>query len=162
MSCALCGQAMTLQQSRNSPVSYFHCAGCGRWVASNYREEALRSNTARLAPERAQGQERPREEDFDRIKARLAAFLAAIDARDPYQVLGVSPADSDASIRARFHELALAHHPDRGGDLAQMQRYAQAYEHICQGRLSRVPREVAAPAVRCAPRFSPAVKPGRR
>lgn len=160
MSCALCGKPMSLQQSRNSPVSYFHCAGCGRWIASNYREDVLRSNTARLSPEVSPESGRNAEEaEFARIKSRLAAFLAAIDERDPYQVLGVSPADSDASIRERFHELALTHHPDRGGDVVQMQRYAQAYERISQGRLSRlsiVERD------RPASRFSPPARPGRR
>ena len=164
MSCALCGKAMSLRQSRNSPVSYFHCAGCGRWVASNYREDVLRSNTARLSDEAIDGDGRNAEQaEFERIKSRFSAFLAAIDERDPYQVLGVSPADSNAAIRERFHALALTHHPDRGGDVAQMQRYAQAYERICQGRLSRMPLlESTPPAIHRAPRFSPATKNGRR
>ena len=170
MSCALCGADMTLQESRHSPVAYFHCAGCGRWVASNYGEEALRSHTARLASAGRRSLGGAEDVEFDRIKSRLTAFLAAIDASDPYQALGVAASATDEAIRARFHELALAHHPDRGGDVAEMQRYAQAYERICQGRerLGRVSREPPPqPTVRCEPRRPQAVVarppgPGRR
>lgn len=165
MSCALCGKAMSRRQSRNSPVAYFHCESCGRWVASNYRDEALRSNTARLTPTSPMRAVRSVQEvDFDRIKSRLTAFLSAIDERDPYQVLGVSPSASESAVRARFHDLALSHHPDRGGDVAQMQRYTQAYERITHGHISRPPMPAnTPPEVRITPRAVAVVKrPGRR
>lgn len=48
-------------------------------------------------------------EGFERIAARQrrSAALAALGLEDPV---------SQKRIRARFHELALCHHPDRGGD----------------------------------------------
>ena len=41
--------------------------------------------------------------------------------QDPYQVLGVSPQDDEATIKKAYKKLALKHHPDRtGGDETKM------------------------------------------
>ncbi|QWW66489.1 DnaJ family molecular chaperone [Rhizobium sp. WYJ-E13] len=45
---------------------------------------------------------------FDQIAARHVS-----DGRDPYKVLGVSPADDFPTIRRHYHVLVSEHHPDR-------------------------------------------------
>lgn len=164
MSCALCGKVMSLRRSTESPISYFHCAGCGRWIASNYGTEALRSNTTRLTQGEPTSGRAALGVELERAKSRLADFLKAIDERDPYQILGVSPCASQETIRARFHALALDHHPDRGGDVLQMQCYTQAYERICDGQLGRLSPEQSKPSAPCTPHISSArnAGPGRR
>lgn len=127
LTCQLCEAPMSLQARAGSPVRYHHCAKCGRWVASNYGEEMLRTGTARIA------RERPRSSgsvDFAEIKARMTRWMQQLDESDPYWVLGVSPRASDEEVRARFHELALENHPDRGGDPAQMRRVLNAWEQV--------------------------------
>ena len=133
--CELCQTPMTAQGPSASTVRYYHCAGCGRWVASNYGDEMVRAGTARIddTPEATRSQ-KPR--DFDKIKERLARWIADIDECDPYQTLGVHPSASEETVRARFHELALRPHPDRGGDPAQMRRLLAAFDRIRAGKPS--------------------------
>ena len=61
--------------------------------------------------------------------------------RDPYSVLGVSPADSDEDIKKAYHELARKYHPDNyvGHDLAdlaqeKMKQINEAYDEITNRR----------------------------
>lgn len=129
--CELCSEPMTAHAAKGSPVRYHHCARCGRWVASSYGDELVRAGTARLAPEHA---ERPDRRELDAIKGRLEAWLRALDESDPYFILGVHPASPLEQIRERFHELALAHHPDKGGDPEQMRRVLAAWERIRNGK----------------------------
>jgi preprotein translocase subunit Sec63 len=37
-------------------------------------------------------------------------------------------------VKKRYKELALKHHPDRGGDTATMQKINAEYESICKTR----------------------------
>lgn len=46
---------------------------------------------------------------------------------DPFAVLGLAPTAAENEIRARFRELALVHHPDRGGNADDMSRLVEAY-----------------------------------
>ena len=46
---------------------------------------------------------------------------------DPFVVLGLERGASADLIRARFRELALVHHPDRGGDARVMSELLAAY-----------------------------------
>ncbi len=41
---------------------------------------------------------------------------SGLDRSDPYGVLGVSPAASDAEIKAAYRRLVKRHHPDAGGE----------------------------------------------
>lgn len=133
MHCELCATPMTAQGETGSTVSYYFCAGCGRWVASNYGDEMVRGKTASF-----DRQDKPRAststKDLDQIKARLSRWIAEIDENDPYRTLGLHPSASEEVVRARFHELAMRHHPDRGGDAAQMRRVIAAFERIKHGK----------------------------
>jgi curved DNA-binding protein CbpA len=42
--------------------------------------------------------------------------------RDPYEVLGVRPDDSDAELRAAYRRLVQLHHPDHNGGSAEAAR----------------------------------------
>jgi DnaJ-domain-containing protein 1 len=74
---------------------------------------------------------------FDQVKERLENWLSALDAKDPYRALGVSPADTQERIRERYRELAVANHPDRGGSIEKMREINDAYERISQHRERR-------------------------
>jgi hypothetical protein len=129
--CELCETPMTDQSAKRSSVRYHHCSGCGRWVASTYRDSLVRAGTARLERVSAGGDGRP---DFERIKSRMARWMESLEERDPYRVLGVPPSAPEDTVRARFKELALVNHPDRGGDPVAMRRVLDAWDRIRRSR----------------------------
>jgi len=45
-----------------------------------------------------------------------------------YTVLGVSPEASQEEIKARYIELSLEHHSDKGGDGEEIKKITNAYE----------------------------------
>jgi DnaJ-class molecular chaperone len=52
-------------------------------------------------------------------------------AADAYDVLGLEPGVSSEALRARFHELAKVHHPDRaGGDAAAFAAIVKAHDEL--------------------------------
>lgn len=52
--------------------------------------------------------------------------LAAPAAFDPWAVLGLKPGATALDIERKFRELAMRHHPDRGGDAEQFHRIQEA------------------------------------
>ncbi len=130
--CELCETPMTAQGPSGSTVRYYFCAGCGRWVASTYGDDLVRARTARV--DKPEQRRATTTDDFDRIKERLTRWIAELDESDPFQTLGLPPSAPEETVRARFHELALRHHPDRGGDAAQMRRVIAAYDRIRNGK----------------------------
>lgn len=46
---------------------------------------------------------------------------------NPFALLGLAPGAGPDELRAKFRELALRHHPDRGGDPAAMAAVLDAY-----------------------------------
>ena len=126
LECTHCGVAMPAQTRSQSPVRYFCCSRCGRWQSSMYAADVVRKHAgvryARPAPRT--------EPSFDQIKERLETWMARLDREDPNAVLGVGANASPEQVRERYRELAMAHHPDRGGDAAEMRRINDAYERI--------------------------------
>jgi len=74
----------------------------------------------------------------EEIEQMLAAFWRRFDGtaarEEALAVLGLSPDVDAATVRRRYRQLALAHHPDRGGDAAEMSRVnaAMATLRCCQ------------------------------
>lgn len=124
--------------------AYWSCPRCARTWSSCYPEALQRRDAPRRATAGDAG--------FEEVKRRLEAWLRRLDEQDPWFVLGVRPDAPLDAIRARYRELALAHHPDRGGDPAQMRRIARAWDRIrslhAAGRIPARPerRRIAAPA----------------
>ena len=109
-----------------SPIRYFCCPRCGRWQSTLYAREVIRSHAGARPSRRAPA----RSAQFEEVKSRMDAWMARLDREDPHAVLGVSPRATPEQVRERYRELALAHHPDRGGHGPEMQRINQAYERI--------------------------------
>lgn len=56
---------------------------------------------------------------------------------DPHAVLGVAPHATADDIKAAFRRIALATHPDRGGDPEAFMRAKAAYDRLMRGRRRR-------------------------
>ena len=127
--CLHCHVVMTSHVGNGGNVRYFHCPGCARWVSSPYAADVLRvdGKVRTVKPGEA-----PR--TFDPLRGRLGALLARLERRDPWTVLGVARTDSPERIRARYRELALQRHPDRGGSEQQMRELNEAYEAVLEER----------------------------
>lgn len=128
--CSHCGSR--LSRAASASGAYFSCARCDRTYASSYDEVLRRSAGVRPAP---RAKPAPQQDArFRQVKARLESFLRRLDEEDAWFVLGVPPGTPLESVHARYRELALQHHPDRGGDPEQMRRIGRAYEAIRSGR----------------------------
>lgn len=58
--------------------------------------------------------------------------------RDPYQVLGVDPDATDASVRAAYRHLVQLHHPDHnGGSLDSARRFEEVQDAYAAVRALR-------------------------
>lgn len=126
LECTHCGVELTETPRSESPVRYFCCPRCGRWQSTMYAQDVLRRHAGMRRAKPA-----PRNEaSFEQIKSRMEAWMARLDAEDPHAVLGVSSRAPAEQVQARYRELALANHPDRGGDAAEMRRINEAYERI--------------------------------
>ncbi|MFZ5469239.1 MAG: J domain-containing protein [Myxococcota bacterium] len=132
--CTHCGIRMTSHLGSGARVRYFRCAGCHRWVSSTYADLFRADAKVRTHPRRA---EAGPSTGFEAVKDRLERWLASLEDQDPYRLLGVSPLDSDDTIRDRYRELALANHPDRGGTVEKMREVNLAYERIAVHRERR-------------------------
>ena len=146
--CELCESPMSCETppGKGKSVRYYHCVRCGRWVASTYGDELVKAHTASTESDRVPAVPY----DLDPIKERLSRWLASLDESDPYFVLGVPPSASEETVKTRFKQLALEHHPDRGGDAAQMRRYLKAFDQIRNGRRVSQPPQPVRPPVRAA------------
>lgn len=123
--CTHCKTKMTSHLGSGRTVRYFNCASCQRWVSSSYTEVFRADGKVRTRP-----QETSTKTSFDQVKDRLDRWLAAVEDQDPYRTLGVSPMDSGERIRDAYRELAIAHHPDRGGSPDKMRQINEAHEKI--------------------------------
>lgn len=144
--CTHCGVRMTSQHGQK--IRYFRCAGCHRWISSSYTEVLRGDAQMRTWPQR---DEVVLSAEFNAAKGRLERWLAAVEDQDPYRALGVSPLDSPDVVRARYRELALERHPDRGGSARQMSELNDAYERILRHRARRAAEALTPRAAPAAP-----------
>ncbi|MBJ6765211.1 J domain-containing protein [Myxococcaceae bacterium JPH2] len=127
--CTHCSVRMTLQAGHR--VKYFRCSSCHRWVSSTYTDVLRADAKIRTHPVKDTAEADAR---FMEVKGRLDRWLTALEDQDPYHVLGVSPLDSPDVVRARYRELAMERHPDRGGSAEKMRELNAAYERILKHR----------------------------
>jgi len=151
--CTHCGIRMT--QQMGTRVRYFRCSGCHRWVSSTYSEVFRADAKVRTHPVKDTGAQ---DERFLEVKDRLDRWLNALEDQDPYRLLGVSPHDSAETVRARYHELALEQHPDRGGSAEKMRELNAAYEKILRHRRRKRQEALTSGA---SPRAPASVLPAR-
>lgn len=52
----------------------------------------------------------------------------------PYEVLGLEPGSSNATIKRAYHALALLHHPDKGGDSVVFKAISDAYKSLTEAK----------------------------
>lgn len=129
--CTHCGVRMTLHDGSGRRVRYFRCGSCHRWVSSVYTDVLRSDSKMRTHPAKDTS---AADERFMVTKNNLERWLSALEDSCPYRALGVSPSASHEVIRARFRELALERHPDRGGSVEQMRELNDAYERILRHR----------------------------
>jgi hypothetical protein len=129
--CTHCRVRMTLHEGSGRRVKYFRCGSCHRWVSSTYTEIFRSDAKLRTHPVK---DTTALDASFVQVKDRLERWLAALEEQDPYRVLGVSPLDSPEVVRARYREMALERHPDRGGSAEKMREVNDAYERILRHR----------------------------
>lgn len=145
--CTHCNAKMAMHTGGGGEVRYFRCTSCRRTVSSMYAHDALRADVKMRT--------RPLRQPVEGLvpestREKLERFLGALDAQDPYRTLGVSPSLSPEAIRARYRELAMAAHPDRGGSLDRMRELNLAYERIQAHQARRHAAAVARPSLRVA------------
>ena len=145
--CTHCGITMSSHVGSGGRVRYHHCPSCHRWSTSVY-SEVLRADTKMRTRVPT-----PPKPALGAAGDRLRAWLRSLDRQDPYRELGVSPLDSEATIRERYRELARRYHPDRGGDSEAMQRLNAAYERVLTHREQRQ-REALEAASAAMPQLS--------
>lgn len=56
---------------------------------------------------------------------------------DQWTTLGVNRGASADEIKSAYRKLAMKHHPDRGGDVAEFQKIQSAYDDITSGRANQ-------------------------
>ncbi len=136
--CRHCGSPLERLRSEASPVEYLRCPRCDRQFAV-LGEDELR----RLARPRAGATPGRSDEALSALRERLDRWLAHAEGTDPFAALGLPKSAGPREARERFHELALRHHPDRGGDALAMQRIIEAYD-LLRDRFAREARAARA------------------
>ena len=104
------------------------------------QEERRKAEEQQMAEERRRREEQERrkaEEDAraqaDARRRRRESSRSTSGLRDAdFATLGLGPTATLAEVKARFRELAMVHHPDKGGDAAEFRRLRDAYERIVQ------------------------------
>ena len=72
---------------------------------------------------------------WEEIRARLAGSTSV----ECFAALGLEPGATLDEVKRRHRELAMEHHPDKGGDAKDFARYQAAYERACESLARRRP-----------------------
>lgn len=144
LDCRQCGLPLVLLRSDRSPVGYYRCPRCDRWLATS-DEGALGVAATSHEVSAARAEAAARERAWRPLREQLDRFLARAEGRDPFALLGLEPGATLAEVRERFHALALEHHPDRGGDAERMRALIEAYDQA-RDRLARAAIQAPPPA----------------
>jgi len=102
------------------------CFACDRWeqIADNMRAIAKTIDALRGIERWGSGQ---------MVEQAFTGFAALPAPEQPWQVLGVGAHASREEIERAYRLLASKHHPDRGGDPAQMARINAARDALISG-----------------------------
>lgn len=146
LDCRQCGLPLVFVRSDGSLVGYYRCPRCDRLLADT-DERALELTAMSAAQQAARREAEERARAWRPLRERLDRFLARAERKDPFAALGLSAGATLAQARERFHELALEHHPDRGGDAERMRALIEAYDQV-RDSLARTAR--AAPPVQAS------------
>lgn len=106
-----------------------HCMACDRW-------DRTADNLAAVAKhvEAIRGQLRWGVADVAQMFAGFRALPGpAAGRRSCWEVLGVDAGSPASRIKERYRELAMRHHPDRGGSQEQMAEISSAYTEALLG-----------------------------
>lgn len=113
------GVAVYFQRKGKSMV-----LACDRWSSTAENLRAIALSVAAM-----RGLDRWGVSDMlDRAFTGFTALPAPPKPKPWWEVLGVTPGARGDIVRARYRELAVKHHPDRGGDPAMMAAINRAYE----------------------------------
>jgi len=69
---------------------------------------------------------------FERAFTGFARLPSGSERKPWWLVLGVGHEATESAIRESYRKLALAHHPDRGGDAARMAEINHAYQEALE------------------------------
>eukprot|EP00397_Hematodinium_sp_SG-2012_P000409 GEMP01000409.1.p1 GENE.GEMP01000409.1~~GEMP01000409.1.p1 ORF type:complete len:1601 (+),score=465.87 GEMP01000409.1:27-4829(+) len=105
-----------------------------------------------------------------RFKSEVIDEMARLHENAAYAILGVDPLASDEQIKRAYRQIAMACHPDKGGDKEDFQELTNAYEKIMGQRRGDPRRQAddddddfpttqAAPKPECPPEREEASKP---
>jgi hypothetical protein len=147
LACRRCGEQLAESRAERSPVTYYRCNCCGTTVSSA-DASALRAVARALEASETGAEERASEAEFREWQRRMNAFAAHADQTDPFKRLGLPPDATLGEARERFHALAMAQHPDRGGDAAALSEIVDAFDRIRDRFTERLRREQSASAAR--------------
>lgn len=132
--CTQCGVEMTSHVGSSGQIRYFHCPSCSRWTTSMYMEVLRADTKMRARPSATVVVSAEQTKGTASVKQRLESWLQSISGNDPYRTLGVIPSISDVGLRERYLALARTHHPDKGGEAADMRKINEAYEQVLAHR----------------------------
>jgi hypothetical protein len=105
-----------------------HCMATDKWdrVEDNLYAIALHLDALR-------GQQRWGVGDAHTAFAGFRQLMAAEAKRPWWEILGVPENATKDELKARFHDLALKHHPDHGGNANQMAEINAAFQEANRG-----------------------------
>jgi hypothetical protein len=137
LACRRCGEQLSVSRAEGSPVTYYRCNCCGMTVSSADLA-ALRAVARTIEDGTGTAQD---DTEIDEWRRRLDAFNAHANQTDPFQRLGLPPDATLGEARERFHTLAMAQHPDRGGEAEALGAIVDAFDRVRDRFTERLMRE---------------------